>query len=62
MSKKHALELHHAGGGKEQRLIVDGHKRAARPDRVVLSFEVLEEFRTDFGGLHGSKYSRTYGG
>ena len=56
-SLKHALELHHAGIGEQQRGVVLGDQGAARHLGVPTRCEVLDEFASDIGGLHCGEYS-----
>jgi len=52
LAQEHALELHHAGVGEEQRLVAHGHERRRRHARVPVPLEVLEESFADLGAGH----------
>ena len=54
LAEEHALELHHAGVGEEQRLVADRHERRRRHARVPVALEIFEKSFAELGARHGS--------
>ena len=48
LTEENALELHHSGVREKERRVITGNERAARPDSMVLLFEVVEKTLSDF--------------
>src|SRR5205085_9363248 len=54
LAEEHALELHHAGVGEEQRLVAHRHERRRRHARVPVALEIFEKSFAELGAGHGS--------
>ena len=55
-AEEHALELHHARVGEQQRRVVGRHERRAGQHGVAVAREILEKAGADLGGVHPREY------